>query len=158
MERGTPHWALEQVADPVLQDPVSRKPDRIFDPFGFEVLVDIGIGKTGVGAEIQARDLAAIARHDRVEHIPPAVGAVDVAGTQGTAFQIAELVEHELRMIAGAFVMTVPDAHFPLAMGGADARIHIEHNASRRAAVMNPVDPLAGESRCHIPVVDMAVF
>jgi hypothetical protein len=37
--------------------------------------------------------------------------AVDVAGTQSAAFQIAELVEYEERMIAGAFVMAVPHAH-----------------------------------------------
>jgi hypothetical protein len=35
---------------------------------------------------------------------------VDVAGTQSAAFQIAELVEHEERMIAGALVMAVPGA------------------------------------------------
>ena len=43
--------------------------------------------------------------------------------------------------MAGAFVMAVPDPVLLLAMGGAAARIHIEHNASPRAAVMNPVDP-----------------
>jgi hypothetical protein len=41
------------------------------------------------------------------------------AGTQGAAFEITELVEHEQRMIAGAGAMPVPDAHFLLAMGRA---------------------------------------
>ena len=137
--------ALEQIADPLLQDAVGRKPDRILDPLGFEILVDLGIGEAGVGAEIDARDLAAIARHDRLQHALPSIGAVNVAGTQGAALQIAELVEHEQRMIAGAFVMAVPDAHLLFAMGRADARIHVEHDASRRTAGMNPVDPLAGK-------------
>jgi hypothetical protein len=42
---------------------------------------------------------------------------VHVAGTQGAAFEITELVENEQRMIAGAGVMPVPDAHLLLAMG-----------------------------------------
>src|SRR5262249_43088857 len=33
---------LQQVADPALQDLVGRKPDRIFDPLGFQKLVDLG--------------------------------------------------------------------------------------------------------------------
>src|SRR5262249_56596497 len=74
-----------------------------------------------------------------------AVGAVHVAGTQGAAFEITELVEHEQRMIAGAGVMPVPDAHLLLAMGWAHARIHVEHNAPWRAAAVHEVDPLAGQ-------------
>lgn len=88
MERRLPDRQLEQIADPVLQNPVCRKPDRIFDPLGFEEAVDLGIGKARVSAEIEARDLAAIARYDRVEHILPAIGAVEVAGTQGAAFEV----------------------------------------------------------------------
>jgi hypothetical protein len=86
----------------------------------------------------------------RLEHAVPAVGAVHVAGTQGAAFEITELVEHEQRMIAGAGVMPVPDAHLLLAMGWAHARIHVEHNAPWRAAAVHKVDPLArqgGKSR-----------
>jgi hypothetical protein len=46
-------------------------------------------------------------------------------------------------MIAGAGVMPVPDAQLLLAMGRAHARIHVEHDASRRAATVHKVDPLA---------------
>jgi hypothetical protein len=41
--------------------------------------------------------------------------------------------------------MAIPDAHLLIAMGRADARIHVEHDASLRATAMNTVDPLAGE-------------
>jgi hypothetical protein len=41
--------------------------------------------------------------------------------------------------------MPIPDAHLLFAVGWADARIHIEADASRRTAAMNLVDPLAGE-------------
>src|SRR6516165_10791078 len=50
-------------------------------------------------------DLALVARHDRLEHVVPAVSAVHVPGTQSTAFEVAKLVEHEQRVIAGAGVM-----------------------------------------------------
>jgi hypothetical protein len=50
-------------------------------------------------------------RRDGLEHRVPSVGAVNIAGTKRTSFQVTELVEHEEGMIAGAFVMAVPDAH-----------------------------------------------
>jgi hypothetical protein len=70
---------------------------------------------------------------------------VDIAGTQRAAFQITELVEHEQRVIAGASVMAVPDAHLLFAVGRAHARIHVEHDATRRPAAMHKIDPLAGQ-------------
>jgi hypothetical protein len=70
---------------------------------------------------------------------------MDVPGTQRASFQIAELVEQEQRMITGAGIVPIPDAVFLLAMGRADARIHVEHDASRRTPAMNTVDPLAGQ-------------
>jgi hypothetical protein len=40
----------------------------------------------------------------------PTIGAVDVAGAQDTPLQIAELVEHEQRMVAGAAEMPIVGA------------------------------------------------
>src|SRR5207253_1281327 len=113
--RGSPDWPLEQIPDPPLQDGVFRQTYGVFDPFGFEELVDLWVCEAGIGSKIDARDLAPVTRHDRVEHFLPAVRAVDVAGTQGTAFQIAELIEHEQRMITGAGIVSVPDAVLLLA-------------------------------------------
>jgi hypothetical protein len=42
----------EQIADLLLQDAVGGQPDRIFDPLGFEKLIDLGICKPRVGPEI----------------------------------------------------------------------------------------------------------
>ena len=141
--RGSSDRTLEQIADPVLEDPVGRQADRIFDPLGFQELVDLRHGERCVSADTQ--ELALVACNDRLEHAVPAVGAVHVAGTQGAAFEITELVEHEQWMIAGAGVMPVPNAHLLLAMGRAHARIHVEHDASRRAVTVHKVDPLAGQ-------------
>ena len=41
--------------------------------------------------------------------------------------------------------MAVPDAVLLLAVGRAHARIHIEHDASRRTTTMDEIDPLAGQ-------------
>ena len=141
----SPDRAREQVPDPFLQDAVGGKPNRILDPLAFEIPVDIRTGEARVGAEIDARHLAAIARQDRLQNAFPAVGAVNVAGTQGAALQIAKLVEHEQRMVAGALVMPIPDAHLLFAVRRADARIHVEHYTSGRTTSVNAVDPLARE-------------
>ena len=69
----------------MLQDAVGGKPDRVLDPLAFEILVDLRIGEAGVGAEVDARDLSEIARHDRLENALPAIGAVHVTGTQRAA-------------------------------------------------------------------------
>ena len=143
--RRSPDRALEQIADPVLKDVVGRQPDRVFDPLSFEELVDFRHGEACIGPEIDAQNLALIAHDDRLKHTVPAVGTVDVAGTKRAAFQITELVEHEQRMIAGAGIMAVPDAVLLFAVGRAHARIHVEHDASRRATTMNEVNPLAGK-------------
>ena len=45
----------------------------------------------------------------------------DAGDLQDAALQIAELIEHEQRVVAGALVMAVPDAHLLLAMRRADA-------------------------------------
>jgi hypothetical protein len=62
-----------------------------------------------------------IPRHDRLQHRLPSIGAVNIARAQGAAFQIAKLVEHEQRMIAGA--VTVPDTVFALFVLGQRAVI-----------------------------------
>ena len=44
---------------------------------------------------------------DRLQHVVPAMGAVDITRTRRTVFQIAEPVEHEQPVIAGTEVMVV---------------------------------------------------
>ena len=41
--------------------------------------------------------------------------------------------------------MAVPDAHLLLAMRRAHARIHVEHDATRRPSTVHKIDPLAGQ-------------
>src|ERR1700758_1877294 len=133
------------MANPLLQNAVCRQADRVFDPLGFEKLVNVWIGEGGVSAKINAQDFSFVAFDNQLEHALPAIGAVDVAGTQHAAFQIAKLVEEEQWMVTGAAIVAVPEAHLLLAMGGTGARIHVEHDAARRTAIMDLIDPLAGK-------------
>jgi hypothetical protein len=66
---------------------------------------------------------------------------VGVTRSQETALRITELVEQEERVIAGAAEMAVPDRPFLLAMGRAFGAVHVENDAARRLAIVDPVDP-----------------
>jgi hypothetical protein len=68
---------------------------RVFVTFRFQELVDLWIGKGGIGAEVAAKVALPVAGHDRFEQAPPAFCRVNVARMQRTPLQIAELVERE---------------------------------------------------------------
>ena len=62
-----------------------------------------------------------------------------------TPFQIAKLVEQEKGMVAGTAEVAVVGRPLLVAMGRADAAVHIENDFRRRVPVMNPVNPSAGK-------------
>jgi len=71
---------------------------------------------------------------------------MNVARTQRAALQVAELVEHEQRVVAGAGEVAVVGGAFLFAMRRADARIHVEHDGPKGAPAMSAVDPLPGQT------------
>lgn len=145
MVRRTPDRAGEQIADPFLQDLVRRKPDRVYDPFCFKILVDIEIGEARVGAKNTcARPFGDIASRPASAH-SLIRRRCERCRDAARSVPDAELIEHELRVIAHAVAMPVPDTVLLFALRWADAGVHVEQNASRRAAGMNAVDPLAGQ-------------
>jgi len=93
--RRSPDRALQQVADPTLQDAVGRQPDRVAGTLGFKELVHLGIGEGRVASAIKTLHDAPVARDYWFQDCAPTVGAVHVAGSQGASLDIAELVEHE---------------------------------------------------------------
>ena len=113
---------------PVLEHSVSRQADRVPEAFGFEELVNPGQCKRSISSEVAPKQPVSITSDNRLEHIAPFVGAVHVAGAKRAALQIAELVEHEQRMIAGAAEMAVVGRAFLLAMGRANGAVHVEHD------------------------------
>src|SRR3546814_20596960 len=93
--------------------------------------------------EASTKVAASISGNDGIKDIPPAIGAVDIAVTQGAELQHAKLVEQEHGVIAGAVEMPVPGSTFLLAAGGAARAVHAPHDVFQPVAVMNPLDPLA---------------
>src|SRR5918993_5141948 len=105
--RGTAHWAREQMSNPPLQDGVGGQADGIPIAFRFQELVDLGRGESRIGSEVAPLPRGPVPRNYRLQHLAPALGGVDVAGPQGAALQVTELVEHEQRVIAGAAEVAV---------------------------------------------------
>ena len=66
-----------------------------------------------------------------------------MAGTQGTAPQVAELVEDEQRVITGTAEVAIAAAAFLLTVDGADAGIDVEDDRLR--AISRLVDSGTGE-------------
>ena len=56
-------------------------------------------------------------------------------------FQIAELIEHEQRMITGAGEVAVVGGAFLISIGLAHTGVHVEHDAVQRTAAVHPVNP-----------------
>src|SRR5215218_8450502 len=121
----SPDRSLQQISDLVLQDRIGRKPDRVAGTLGFKKLVDLGIGDGCVASEIQMLRDSPVTRYHRLQHCAPAVGTMYVARSQRTPLDIAKLIEHEQRMIAGAGEMTVIGTAFLLAVSRAFARINV---------------------------------
>jgi len=140
--RRSTHRALQQVSDLFLQDAVGRQSDRVSYAFGFEELIDLGVGEGRIAAEIEPLHRAPVTGDHRLQHFPPAISRMDVTGAQGTPLQIAQLVEHKQRMVAGTAEMAVVGASFLGTVSRALARIHIEHDDTRPTPLVHRVDPL----------------
>ncbi len=119
--RGAANGSREQMADAFLKNLILCQADCVQEALGFEVFVNLRRGEGGVAPEIQPHLPTLVANDNRFQHAFPVIGAVDVAGTQGTPFQIAELVEQEQGMVASAAEVSVVGRSFLVAMGRADA-------------------------------------
>src|SRR4051812_28301752 len=86
---------------------------------------------------------APVASNHRLQHRTPTIGTMDVARSQRTPLDIAELVEHEQRMVAGASEMTVIGTAFLFAISRAFARIHVENDGLRPSPPTHFVNPLS---------------
>jgi hypothetical protein len=85
--------ALEQIANPVLDDLVVWNADRMLDALGFQILVNTRHGEGRIGPEIDARDLAT--HDDQLERTVPAIGAVHVARSSLLRSRSSKVVEYK---------------------------------------------------------------
>src|SRR5450759_163280 len=118
-------WAAdrsrEQVGDAFLENRIGLETDSVFVALGLQEVVDIRCGEGGITAEVTPQFAVPISGDDGLQKAAPAVGAVDVAGTKRGPFQIAELIEHKQRMVAGAGEVAVVGGTFLIAVGRAEA-------------------------------------
>src|SRR5689334_11165283 len=85
---------------------------------------------------------APVTRDHRHQYRAPAIGTMHVAWPQRTPLDIAELVEHEERVVAGAGEVAVIRAAFLFAIRRTFARIHVEYDGLRPPPAAHFVDPL----------------
>jgi hypothetical protein len=86
----TADGAFEEVGDVALKDSVGLEADGVLVALGLKVVVQVGHGEGGIAPEELPLGPFPISRHHGFQHRTPAIGAVDVAGTQRGPFQIAE--------------------------------------------------------------------
>ena len=86
----------KQMADAFLQDRVGLQADRVLVSLGFQELIEVRHGEGCVAPEESPlHGRATVTLDDRLKDRAPVVGAGHVAGAQGGALQVAELVEQE---------------------------------------------------------------
>src|SRR4051812_28885054 len=124
------------MSNPALENSIGGQADHVPVVLRFQELIDLRRGKTRIGPEIAPLHRGPVPGDHRAQHLTPALGGVGVAGPQGTPLQVAELVEHEERMVAGAAEVAIVGAARLLAVGRADAGVHVQH------------DPLTGRRAC----------
>ena len=88
----------------------------------------------------------AIAGDHRLQDEAPIRGAVDVARPEERPIEIAEVVEHEQRVVAVTAEVSVPRRALLSSVGWALGTIHVENDAVGTFAGVDLVDPSAGES------------
>ena len=134
-----------QVIDPFVEFGIALHADGATPALGFQQVKQRRDGEGRIGPEPPPFDRGpgggGTARRNRLQHILPTIGAVDIAGPQSAPFQIAELVEHEKRVQVLLLEMTIPCRPFLIAMHRAFRTVHVQSDDLRRALVVHGVNP-----------------
>ena len=145
MVRWSAGAALCQPIDPFVEFGIALHADGVIPALGFQQVKQRRDGEGRIGPEPPPFDRGPgggrIARQNRLQHILPTIGAVDIAGPQSAPFQIAELVEHEKRVQALLLEMTIPCRPFLIAVHRAFRTVHVQSDDLRRSLVVHRVDP-----------------
>ena len=105
------------MGDAFLKNLVIRQADRREETLGVQKLVYVRRGKGRIPSEVAAQFPFPVTLDDGFQNAAPIVSAMDVAGTQGTPLKMAELVEQEKGMVAGAAEASVVGRSFLVAVG-----------------------------------------
>jgi hypothetical protein len=87
--------ASQQEVDPLVEHFVRREPDGVEEATLFQVLIDLGDRKGGIGPKVTANISVLIAGRDGLQQLSLPIGAVNVARTQHRSLAVPKLVEAE---------------------------------------------------------------
>ena len=130
------------MGDAFLENRIRLEADGVRETLALQKPMYVRSGESAIALEIAAKVSFPLTLDHGFKNIAPAVGAVDVAGAQGTPLQITTLVEQKQRVIASAAKVAVVCRSLLLAMGRADAAVHVENDHLRRTMIMNTVNQL----------------
>ena len=111
-----------------------------------QVLIDVRLGKRGIGTKVPPHSRLLVPRQDRFQHLPPLVRAMHVPCTQHSALAVSELVEHEQRVIARAPKVTVVRRPLLFSMYRTLRTVHVQDHPPVRRAGHSSVHPLSVHS------------
>ena len=123
------------MSNTLLENSIRFEVNGVEETLTFQELIDIRRSERRVATKIKSDLPFPVTLNDRFQNLTPTVGAMNIAGTQGTPFQITELVEQEKGMVADAAEVTIVRRSLLFAMGRADAAVHVEDDHLRWAAV-----------------------
>ena len=121
--------------------------------FLFEKCIDVRVGKRGIPSEEPADIHIAVTDHDRLHRTMPIISAVYLARAQLRPLQVAEVVEAEQEVIAGAAKASVVRRAFLSAIALTDRTIQIQDQFANRIAIPDAVNPLAQQVQQGIDAV-----
>ena len=109
-----------------MQDGVALEADGVDVALRLQHLIKLRHGEGRVSAKDPHQVTAPIPRYDRGQNVLPVVSAVDIALAQGATLKIAELVEHEQRVIALAAKVAVSCRAVLIPRSGAGRTVHVQ--------------------------------
>ena len=130
------------MSNTLLENSIRFEVNGVEETLTFQELIDIRRSERRVATKIKSDLPFPVTLNDRFQNLTPTVGAMNIAGTQGTPFQITELVEQEKGMVAGAAEVTiVPSIYSIVPPNDGSALRHGHH--------FEPVDFVIDHGRGH---------
>ena len=135
----------ELVRDTFRKHLNARQADRVQKTLVLKILLDFRQGEGRIGTEVAPALAISKSADHRLEYLAPAVGRMDIAGTQGAPLDVAELVEDEQGVVAAAAEAAIVGAAFLIALGGIDDRVDVENDCLRSASMSGHHSPFRKE-------------
>ena len=93
----SPQETIQRMGDLLLQDAVGRQVNGAFDPFAFEIVVNLGIGEVCGASEIDAGGAAFVASCDRLDYASQPFALWSLQGRSVLRSQLANSLKRNSR-------------------------------------------------------------